>query len=69
MLETLVRFGAPERILLDGKPHLGTDNLVRLLKNFRARLIEASGARATAASVDASSEVASSIAAKSIAVP
>ena len=40
VLETLVRFGAPERILLDGKPHLGTDNLVRLLKAFRAELIE-----------------------------
>ena len=33
VLETLVRFGAPERILLDGKPHLGTDNLVRLQPN------------------------------------
>ena len=40
VLETLVHFGAPERILLDGSPHLGTDNLVKLLKNFRAELIE-----------------------------
>lgn len=32
VLETLVEFGAPERILTDGSPHLGTDNLVRLLK-------------------------------------
>ena len=39
VLETLVAFGAPARILLDGKPHLGTDNLVRLLKNFRAELL------------------------------
>lgn len=39
VLETLVHFGAPPRILLDGKPHLGTDNLVRLLKNFRSELI------------------------------
>ena len=38
VLRTLVRFGAPERILLDGKPHLGTDNLVKLLKGFRAEL-------------------------------
>ena len=40
VLETLVRFGAPARILLDGKPHLGTDNLVRLLKNFRGELLD-----------------------------
>ena len=39
VLETLVAFGAPSRILLDGKPHLGTDNLVRMLKNFRAELL------------------------------
>lgn len=39
VLETLVHFGAPSRILLDGKPHLGTDNLVRLLKNFRGELL------------------------------
>ena len=39
VLQTLVRFGAPERILYDGKPHLGTDNLVRLLKRFREELI------------------------------
>ena len=39
VLETLVHFGAPRRILIDGAPHLGTDNLVRLLKAFRAELI------------------------------
>ena len=39
VLETLVRFGAPPRILVDGQPHLGTDNLVRLLKRFRAELL------------------------------
>ncbi|KAL1522844.1 hypothetical protein AB1Y20_017812 [Prymnesium parvum] len=38
VLETLVRFGAPARILVDGAPHLGTDNLVRLLKAFRREL-------------------------------
>ncbi|KAL9248740.1 hypothetical protein AKJ16_DCAP08334 [Drosera capensis] len=27
VLKTLVRFGAPENILVDGKPHLGTDSL------------------------------------------
>ena len=40
VLETLVHFGAPPRILIDGAPHLGTDNLVRLLKNFRSELLE-----------------------------
>ena len=39
VLETFVRFGAPRRILYDGKPHLGTDALVRLLKRFRQELL------------------------------
>ena len=43
VLATLVRFGAPSRILLDGKPHLGTDNLVRLLQGFRKELIALGG--------------------------
>ena len=38
VLETLVEYGAPEKILIDGAPHLGTDNLVKLLKNMRADL-------------------------------
>ena len=29
VLESLVAFGAPARILVDSKPHLGTDRLVR----------------------------------------
>ncbi|KAL3915252.1 MAG: hypothetical protein SGPRY_007306 [Prymnesium sp.] len=40
VLQTFVRFGAPERILLEGSPHLGTDNLVRMLKAFRQELLE-----------------------------
>ncbi|CBJ28922.1 Hypothetical protein in ptb 5\'region (ORF1) [Ectocarpus siliculosus] len=40
VLETLVAHGAPERILVDGKPHLGTDRLVRILRDMRAFLIE-----------------------------
>ena len=36
VLETLVKYGAPPRILVEGSPHLGTDNLVRLLRNMRA---------------------------------
>jgi len=38
VLETLVEYGAPEKILVDGAPHLGTDNLVRLLRNMRRDL-------------------------------
>jgi len=37
-MKTLVQFGAPEQILIDGKPHLGTDRLVPLLRNFRQHL-------------------------------
>jgi len=41
VLATLVRFGAPDSILTDGKPHLGTDRLVRLLAALRAALLAA----------------------------
>lgn len=40
VLETLHEFGGPERILTDGKPHLGTDKLVKILKGFRAALTD-----------------------------
>ncbi|XP_024017962.1 uncharacterized protein LOC21397110 isoform X2 [Morus notabilis] len=40
VMKTLVHFGAPEGILVDGKPHLGTDRLVPLLRNFRQHLQE-----------------------------
>ncbi|XP_038700406.1 uncharacterized protein Cbei_0202 isoform X2 [Tripterygium wilfordii] len=40
VLKTLVHFGAPKNILIDGKPHLGTDRLVPLLRNFRKHLDE-----------------------------
>ena len=39
VLHSLVDFGAPEAILTDGKPHLGTDRLVRILRALRARLL------------------------------
>ncbi len=38
VMKTLVHFGAPESILVDGKPHLGTDRLIPLLRNFRKHL-------------------------------
>ncbi|KAJ3676545.1 hypothetical protein LUZ60_003957 [Juncus effusus] len=39
VLKALVEFGAPPNILIDGKPHLGTDRLVPLLRNFRNYLL------------------------------
>ena len=39
VLQTLVDHGADERILLDGKPHVGTDGLVRILRDMRKYLI------------------------------
>jgi uncharacterized FAD-dependent dehydrogenase len=38
VLETFVEYGAPSKILVEGAPHLGTDNLVRLLQNMRTDL-------------------------------
>lgn len=38
ILETLVSHGGPDRILVDSRPHLGTDKLVRVLKSIRAEL-------------------------------
>lgn len=39
VLETFVKMGAPEDILYVQKPHVGTDVLADVLKNFRARLL------------------------------
>lgn len=43
VLEEFVRFGAPENIIYDSKPHVGTDNLVRIVKGIRNRIIECGG--------------------------
>lgn len=40
VLETLVRFGAPEAILFENKPHIGTDILCNVIANMRNYLIE-----------------------------
>jgi uncharacterized FAD-dependent dehydrogenase len=40
VLERLVEVGAPERILVDKKPHIGTNLLFRVLKGLRAQLVE-----------------------------
>jgi hypothetical protein len=38
VLQTLVDFGAPEEILVQAKPHVGSDRLRRVLINFRQAL-------------------------------
>ena len=40
ILEQLVSCGAPESILTDAKPHVGTDKLHAALKNLRQRLLD-----------------------------
>lgn len=40
VLETFVRFGAPEHILYENKPHIGTDILCQVIVNMRNYLIE-----------------------------
>jgi uncharacterized protein len=40
VLETLHRFGAPDTILFDAKPHIGTDRLVVVLRKIRAHLLD-----------------------------
>ena len=39
VLETFVKFGAPEEILYDYKPHIGTDILITVIKNLREELL------------------------------
>jgi uncharacterized FAD-dependent dehydrogenase len=40
VLDVLYRFGAPQSILYDAKPHIGTDRLVVVLRNIRKHLLE-----------------------------
>lgn len=40
VLETFVKFGAPEHILYENKPHIGTDILAQVIKNLRHFLLE-----------------------------
>lgn len=39
VLEEFVKFGAPEQILISNKPHIGTDNLVKIVANMRKEII------------------------------
>ena len=43
VLEEFVKFGAPEEIMYVAKPHLGTDNLVKIIKNIREYILEQGG--------------------------
>ena len=43
VLEEFIKFGAPKEILYVAKPHLGTDNLVNILKNIRKYIIKNGG--------------------------
>jgi uncharacterized FAD-dependent dehydrogenase len=40
VLETFARFGAPPSILVEAKPHIGTDRLVVVLRNVRRWLVD-----------------------------
>jgi uncharacterized FAD-dependent dehydrogenase len=40
VLRTLHRFGAPDGVLFEAKPHIGTDRLVVVLRNIRAHLLD-----------------------------
>ena len=43
VLETFYECGAPEEILYLNKPHLGTDNLIEIVKNLRKQIITLGG--------------------------
>lgn len=43
VLEEFVNFGAPSQILYLTKPHIGTDNLVNIIKNMREYIISKGG--------------------------
>ena len=43
ILEELVRCGAPEEILYDAKPHVGTDVLLTVVQNLRRRILALGG--------------------------
>ena len=43
VLEIFHKFGAPEQILYINKPHIGTDNLVNIVKNMRQEIISLGG--------------------------
>ena len=43
VLEDMVRHGAPEELLYDAKPHVGTDRLTGMVKSIRKEIIQLGG--------------------------
>jgi len=43
VLEEFVSCGAPEEILISGKPHIGTDKLVDVMRNLRKKIVSYGG--------------------------
>ena len=43
VVETFVRFGAPEEVAYLGKPHIGSDNLVTVVRNMRNHILKEGG--------------------------
>ena len=43
VLKEFIKFGAPEQILYLTKPHIGTDNLIKIIKNMREYIISRGG--------------------------
>lgn len=43
ILEEFVKASAPEEILYESKPHIGTDNLINMVKNIREEIISLGG--------------------------
>lgn len=43
VLQEFYNFGAPKQILYINKPHIGTDNLINIIKNMRNKIIELGG--------------------------
>ena len=43
VLQEFVNFGAPEEILYNSKPHIGTDNLLNIIRNIRNYIISKGG--------------------------
>ncbi|MBR3249364.1 MAG: FAD-dependent monooxygenase [Clostridia bacterium] len=43
VLEEFVKFEAPEQILYESKPHIGTDNLIKIVSNMRKEIIRLGG--------------------------
>ena len=43
VLDEFVKFGAPEQITYISKPHIGTDNLIKIVENMRNYIIQKGG--------------------------